>query len=144
MNRTSESSVKVDQEGSPLGSAAIVASQAAQAIVIVDAGAATGPPDWDASWDDVRSYKDVMTEKESERDARVLEFSRLVAGYALQDDDMEVIPPSATSQAVISIAGRSAPAKYLYGMLEEKAMCFGITPEEFLELGVRAESWSAN
>jgi hypothetical protein len=76
---------------------------------------------------------------QSARVARVVEFTRLVAGYAVEFDDMEVIPPTATSKAVISIAGHSAPAEDLYRRLEEQAAGFGMTAEEFLELGLAAE-----
>ena len=53
--------------------------------------------------------------------------------------DMEpamVIPPTATSKGLIRIAGRSAPADYVYRMIEVKASGFGMTAEEFLELGI--------
>ena len=92
--------------------------------------------DWDASWDDVRQYP--MTDKESERDARLVEFTRLVAGYTLEFDDMEVIPPTAASKGLIRIAGHSAPADFLYRMIEVKASRFSMTAEEFLELGIGA------
>jgi hypothetical protein len=70
-----------------------------------------------ASWDDVRlcTTKDEGVDGRSALDARVVEFTRLVAGYALDFDDMEVIPATATSKAMISIAGLSVPAEYLYG-----------------------------
>ena len=52
---------------------------------------------------------------------------------------MEVIPPTATSKGLIRIAGHSAPADFVYRMIEVKAAGFGMTAEEFLELGIGAE-----
>jgi hypothetical protein len=73
------------------------------------------------------------------RDARVVEFIRLVEGYAFDFDDMGVLPATATSKAMISIAGRSAPADRLYRIVEERAADFGMTAKEFLEVGLGAE-----
>ena len=42
------------------------------------------------------------------------------------------------TKPMISIAGVSAPADYLYRRIEEEAAGFGITAEEFLEIGLGA------
>jgi hypothetical protein len=76
------------------------------------------------------------THSDGRRHARVVEFTPLVAGYALEFDDMEVIPPTATSKAMLSTAGHSAPADFVYEVLEVMAAGFGMTAEEFLELEI--------
>jgi hypothetical protein len=62
------------------------------------------------------------------RDACVVEFIRLVEGYAMDVDDIEVNPATATSTAMISIAGKGAPADFLYHVVEEGAAGFARPP----------------
>ena len=49
------------------------------------------------------------------RDARAAEFIRLIEGYAWDFDDIEVIPATATSKAMIRTRAGCAPADRLYG-----------------------------
>jgi hypothetical protein len=49
-----------------------------------------------------------------------------------------VIPPTPTSKGLIRSAGLSAPADYVYRMIEVKASGFGMTAEEYLELRIGA------
>jgi hypothetical protein len=63
-----------------------------------------------------------MTDQDKEVDdhaceARVVEFSRLVEGYAFDFDDMEVIPATATSKAMFRPGADCAPADRLYRLM---------------------------
>jgi hypothetical protein len=69
---------------------------------------------------------------QAERDARAAEFIRALVGKALDVYDVEVHPPTATTEAMITVDDD------VYQALEERAARSGMNVEQLVEAGVGA------